>query len=172
VVGHSLGALVGLKLAELRPDLVSWLVLLDPPLDAELRNPEVEEVARLRHAAPGELESYLLGRNPGGGKLLADQLARLFRQASDGPFDSMLAAPTYQVKPLATRVLLIQADPASGGVLGDAAARAAVERLGNAERVKIPGGTHTLHASKPAEVADAILRFAGTPYSVSEASSR
>src|ERR1700704_4682650 len=25
VVGHSLGALVGLKLAELRPDLVSWL---------------------------------------------------------------------------------------------------------------------------------------------------
>src|SRR5438132_13638903 len=35
VVGHSLGALVGLKLAELRPDLVSWLVLLDPPLDPE-----------------------------------------------------------------------------------------------------------------------------------------
>src|SRR5712691_6635333 len=30
VVGHSLGALVGLRLAELRPDLVSWLVLLDP----------------------------------------------------------------------------------------------------------------------------------------------
>ena len=53
VVGHSLGALVGLKLAERRPDLVRWLVLLDPPLDPQLRNPEIEDVYRLRHAPPG-----------------------------------------------------------------------------------------------------------------------
>src|SRR5216683_1296193 len=29
VIGHSLGALVALALADLRPDLVTWLVLLD-----------------------------------------------------------------------------------------------------------------------------------------------
>jgi pimeloyl-ACP methyl ester carboxylesterase len=161
VVGHSLGALVGLKLAELHPELVSWLVLLDPPLDPDNRNPEVPTVYRLRHAPPGELEAYLLDRNPGGGKLLADLLARLFRQASDGPFEAMLSAPTSAVKPLETRVLLVQADTAKGGVLGDAAAHAAVATLGNAELVKISGATHSVHASHPAEVADAILRFAG-----------
>ena len=34
-----------------------------------------------RHAPAGELEVYLLERNPGGGPLLAQSLARLFRQA-------------------------------------------------------------------------------------------
>ena len=92
VIGNSLGALVALELADLRPDLVTWLVLLDPPLDRELRNPEIESVSRLRHAPPGELEAYLLERNPGGGKLLAESLARLFRQASDAAFSSELAS--------------------------------------------------------------------------------
>jgi pimeloyl-ACP methyl ester carboxylesterase len=161
VVGHSLGALVGLKLAELRPDLVSWLVALDPPLDPENHNSEIPTVFELRHAAPGALEAYLLERNPGGGKLLADLLARLFRQASDGPFEEMLNAPTFAVKRLNTPVLLVQADTARGGVLGDAAARSAVAALGNAQLVKIPGATHAVHASHAREVADAILRFKG-----------
>src|SRR5712691_10129741 len=90
VVGHSLGALVAMAMAQLRPDLVSWLVLLDPPLDPELPNSEVPSVYRLRHAPAGELEDYLLGRNPGGGPLLAQSLAKLFRQASDAAFEAML----------------------------------------------------------------------------------
>jgi pimeloyl-ACP methyl ester carboxylesterase len=57
IVGHSLGALVALELAALRPELVSWLVLLDPPLDPSLPNPEVEAVYGLRQAPPGELEA-------------------------------------------------------------------------------------------------------------------
>ena len=57
VVGHSLGALVALKLAELRPDLVVWLVLLDPPLDPDLRNAEVADVYALRHAPPASSRS-------------------------------------------------------------------------------------------------------------------
>jgi pimeloyl-ACP methyl ester carboxylesterase len=169
VVGHSLGALVGLKLAELRPDLVRWLVLLDPPLDPELRNVEVEAVYRLRHAPPGELEAYLLERNPGGGKLLADILARLFRRASDAAFEAMLTAPTVRVSRIETPTLVVQADPLKGGILGDAAARAAVDALGNAALVKIPGAPHAVHAGHPAEVAEAILRFGGY---VSESSSR
>jgi pimeloyl-ACP methyl ester carboxylesterase len=159
VVGHSLGALVALHMAELSPELVPWLVLLDPPLDRELRNPEVESVYRLRHAPPGELEKYLLGRNPRGGALLAESLAKLFRQASDGAFEAMLSASPFEVPIVEQPVLVLQADPTRGGVLGDASARAFVKRLPHGHLQKMPGATHALHASHPAEVAHAILEF-------------
>jgi pimeloyl-ACP methyl ester carboxylesterase len=169
-VGHSLGALVGLSLAEQYPALLRWLVLLDPPLDPARPNREVPDVYRLRNAPAGELERFLLGRNPGGGQLLADTLAREFRQASDAAFEAMLSADTYQVKPLKTPTLILQADPSSGGILGDAAAEAAAKTLGHATVVKVPGASHALHASHPAEVANAIKTF-GERYSSDEDSS-
>jgi pimeloyl-ACP methyl ester carboxylesterase len=161
VVGHSLGALVALKLAELRPDLVAWLVVLDPPLDPALRNTEVEDVYRLRHAPAGELEKYLLGRNPGGGQLLAQGLARLFRQASDRAFEAMLSAAPFEVPAIQQPVLVLQADPEHGGILGDAAAAAVVARLPRGRLYKIDGATHSLHASHALEVARAIVEFGG-----------
>jgi pimeloyl-ACP methyl ester carboxylesterase len=160
VIGHSLGALVAMRLGAKRPELVRWLVLLDPPLDPSIRNTEVAEVFRLRSAAPGTLEAYLLERNPGGGDLLAQALAREFRQAADLPFEVLLGGPPST--PIAVQVptLVLQADPQHGGVLGDAAAQNAVHVLGNAELRKITGATHALHASKAAEVAAAIAEFA------------
>src|SRR5258708_14346236 len=83
VVGHSLGALVTMAMADLRPDLVSWLVLLDPPLDPNLPNSEVPSVYRLRHAPAGELEENLLSRNPDLGPLLAQTFAQPFPPRSD-----------------------------------------------------------------------------------------
>jgi pimeloyl-ACP methyl ester carboxylesterase len=159
VVGHSLGALVALQLADTRPTSVTWLALLDPPLDDQLRNPEVEAVYRLRHAPAGQLEAYLLERNPGSGELLARSLARLFRQASDGAFEAMLAAWPFTAPTVVQPCLVLQADPAHGGVLGDAAAQAFVKRLPNGRLEHIPGATHSLHASRPAEVARALLDF-------------
>ena len=166
VVGHSLGALVAVALAELFADRVSWLVLLDPPLDAERRNSDVPTVYRLRHAPPGELERYLEDVNPGGGRLLAETLAKLFRQASDAAFQALLEAPpgspeTWERAPRVRQpCLLIQADPRQGGVLGDAAAEAFVSRLPAGRRHKVRG-PHALHASHPAEVASAVLSFGG-----------
>ncbi len=170
VVGHSLGALVAMAMAEQRPDLVSWLALLDPPLDPGVHNSEVPSVYRLRHAPAGELEAYLLSRNPGSGPLLAQSLAKLFRQASDAAFEAMLEpndadgrapAVVTQAAQIALPVLVLQADPARGGLLGDAAARHFVDRLPNGTLRKIAGATHALHASHPAEVARAILDFGG-----------
>jgi pimeloyl-ACP methyl ester carboxylesterase len=159
VVGHSLGALVALRMAEGQADLVPWLVVLDPPLDPNLRNPEVESVYRLRHAPAGELETYLLSRNPGGGALLAESLAKLFRQAADAAFEAMFTNWPFQAPSVRQPVLVLQADPAHGGILGDAAAQAFVKRLPHGQLQKIPGAAHALHASHPAEVAQAILEF-------------
>jgi pimeloyl-ACP methyl ester carboxylesterase len=175
VVGHSLGALVAVQLAALRPDLVAWLVLLDPPLDPDLPNPEVAAVYRLRHAPAGALEAYLLDRNPGGGQLLAQSLARLFRQASDAAFEAFLGSDEAPAAPrrgfaaeaferamdIPQPCLVLQADPARGGLLGNAAARAFVDRLPKGRLEQLPGATHALHASLPAETARAILEFGG-----------
>jgi pimeloyl-ACP methyl ester carboxylesterase len=174
VVGHSLGALVGLALAELHPDLVDKLVLLDPPLDPDLPNGDVPAVYRLRHAQPGELEAYLLSRDPGGGQMLAGILANLFRQASDAAFEALLdpddragrsplagEAALERAARIHQPTLVIQADPDQGGVLGDAAAQRFVERLADGKLLKIDGARHALQASHPAEVAAAILEFAG-----------
>jgi pimeloyl-ACP methyl ester carboxylesterase len=174
VAGHSLGALAALALADTRPDLVDWLVLLDPPLDPDLSNPEVPAVYRLRHAPSGELEAYLLQRNPGGGQLLAGILADLFRQASDAAFEALLDPDDALGRPpaiadkareqagrIGQRTLVVQADPRHGGVLGDGAAQAFVDRLAHGELLKIDGATHAVHASQPGPLASAIREFGG-----------
>jgi pimeloyl-ACP methyl ester carboxylesterase len=170
VVGHSLGALVGLALADAQPAIVSWLVLLDPPLDREHRNSEVPTVYELRKAPAGELERYLLERNPGGGPLLAQLLANLFRQAEDAAFEAMLQRADTDVPTPSVPTLVLQADPEHGGVLGDSAAAAFVSRLENGAHSKIDGAPHALHASHPDLVARAILEFGGYVSSASSPS--
>jgi N-formylmaleamate deformylase len=172
VIGHSLGALVGLALAAHWPKLVKWLVLLDPPLDPDIRNTEVADVFRLRHAPPGELEAYLLQRNPGGGQLLAQTLANLFRQASDAAFEVLLQTNRPIIEPNTVNVpcLVLQADPAKGGVLGDRAAQAFVARLPHGQLRKFEGAPHALHASDPGKVAEAVLAFGGYGSSVASGS--
>jgi pimeloyl-ACP methyl ester carboxylesterase len=159
VVGHSLGALVALALADVRPNLVKWLALLDPPLDPEQRNSEVPRVYELRKAARGELEHFLLERNPGGGQLMAEAMANLFRQASDTAFEAMLRPGRPMPPAPSVPCLIVQADPDFGGGLQDAAADTFVARLPQGKKVKVQGAAHALHASHPAEVARAILSF-------------
>ncbi len=167
VLGQSLGALVAVALGALRPDLVSALILVDPPLDASLASPGVAQVYRLRHAPPGELEAYLLDSPLGGGTLLAQALAALYRQAADAAFETLLAsAPGHpetwaQAQRLQPPTLVLQADPARGGVLGDAAAHAFATALPHGRLLHVPSARHAMHASHPAEVAAAVLQFLG-----------
>ncbi|HET6317209.1 MAG TPA: alpha/beta hydrolase [Chloroflexota bacterium] len=156
VVGHSLGALVALALADLRPELVEWLALLDPPLDSAQRNPEVPEVYRLRHAPAGELEGYLRSRSPG-----SELLAPLFRHAADRAFEAMLEhdhtrQALQQAAHLDMPCLVVQADPDKGGVLGDAAAQRLTRSLANGELVKIQRASHAVHATHPAQLAETL----------------
>lgn len=64
VVGHSLGAIIGLRLARLRPDLVSGIVLEDPPglASIDLSDVATEVVAaahRARNDPTGEMAALL-----------------------------------------------------------------------------------------------------------------
>jgi pimeloyl-ACP methyl ester carboxylesterase len=167
VVGHSLGALVAVALAALRRDLVSAAVLVDPPVDASRCATDVVEVRRLRHAPPGELERYLKATNPAGGDLLANFLAAQFRLASDAAFDALLAAPTGQPDTWAEAAelwqpcLVVQADPALDGALGDEAATRFTASLPHGRLARLAGASHAVHASKPAALAELILDFAG-----------
>jgi pimeloyl-ACP methyl ester carboxylesterase len=163
VVGHSLGALVALALAGAYPGRVPAAVLLDPPVDPGRRNPDVEQVSRLRHAPPGELEAYLAeGANA---SLVARALAGLYRQADDAVFDGYLASPpgapwAWDAAPRVTvPVLVVQADPAEGGVLGDEVAGDFVARLPRGLLVRLAGAGHAVHATRPVEAAEAVREF-------------
>ncbi len=167
VVGHSLGALVAVALAVSRPELVSAVVLVDPPVDAGRRATDVVEVRRLRHAPPGELEQYLKRANPGGGDLLANFLAGQFRLASDAAFDELLGAPAGQpdtwtaAAKLQQPCLVVQADPSLDGALGDDVAERFTRNLPRGRLAQVPGAAHAVHASKPAQLAELILDFVG-----------
>jgi pimeloyl-ACP methyl ester carboxylesterase len=155
VIGHSLGALVALALAARSPDLVTAAVLLDPPLDPAIVNQNIETVYRLRHAPPGELEAYLS----------SPLIAPVFRQAADAPFEAVLDAPRGApwawdlALSITVPVLLVQADPVHGGVLGNQPAQDFVARLPHGELLVIPGAAHTVHVSHAARVAEAVLAF-------------
>jgi pimeloyl-ACP methyl ester carboxylesterase len=164
VIGHSLGALVALALALAAPDRVAALVLLDPPLDAARAHPDVERVYRLRHAPPGELETYLADQTSEA-SAVARALAALYRRAADGAFEAHLTAKpgapwAWEGAPTITvPTLVVQADPARDGVLGDEAAAAFVQRLPQGQLLRLPGAAHAVHASHGPQLAAAILTF-------------
>lgn len=69
VAGHALGAIVGLTLAGLRPDLVRGLVIEDPPGLAGDRDPgrvagKVASAVRAARADPDAVRVALLEENP------------------------------------------------------------------------------------------------------------
>jgi pimeloyl-ACP methyl ester carboxylesterase len=155
VIGHSLGALVALALAAAHQQHVQALVLLDPPLDPNLENPEIADVYRLRKAPEGELEAYLS----------APILAPVFRSAADAAFEAILNSPRSAqwawvlAGSVKAPTLIVRGDPAQGGVLGPAAAKDFVSRLPRGELLELPGASHVVHVSHPQQVADAVLRF-------------
>lgn len=165
VLGHSLGAVVAALLAAERPELVSKVVLVDPPFDATRPREHIEVVERLRHAEPGMLEAELQRREPGMGDLYAKALAGLYRGAADGAFQAVLRAePGYPMAVAAlaniqAETLLLAADPSLDAALGPEAAERAAGLLPHGQLRTIPGARHAIHASRPREFAEAVLGF-------------
>jgi len=165
VLGHSLGAVVAAQLAAERPELVSKLVLLDPPFDPDSPRNHIQQVERLRHDGPGVLERELMRQEPGMGDLYARALATLYRTAADGAFQALMRAePGYpsivaMLPNVQAETLVVAADPKLDAALGEEAAERIVAALPKGKLVTIPGARHAIHASKPRELAEAVLTF-------------
>jgi pimeloyl-ACP methyl ester carboxylesterase len=165
VLGHSLGAVVAAQLAAERPELVSKLILVDPPFDADRPRLHVVQVERLRHEEPSALERELMRREPGMGDLYAKALATLYRAAADGAFQALLRSePGFPaivalLGNIKSETMLVAADPTLDGALGEEAAERVAAALPHGTLLTMPGARHAIHASKPRELAAAVLNF-------------
>jgi 3-oxoadipate enol-lactonase len=168
LVGSSLGGMVAVSI-EAPVDAVSHRVLVDPPLTGgPIRDRDMfEAILRLKHEPVPELAEYLGRSNPGAGSFWLKTMSEMWHGAADGVIQDMLARPDdyYAVDP-ALRLdeaptLLMQADPALGGVLSDEQAELALSELPNGAVLRVPGAGHAIHAYRPREFVDAIVRFVG-----------
>ncbi len=165
VIGHSLGAAIAAQLAAERPELVPKLILLDPPFDPERRGDLIETVDRLRHEPIGTLEAELRRREPRMSDTYARAMANLFRTAANGAFAAVLKSEAgfpgvvAQLPNVKAPTLVVAADPTLDGSLGPEAAERIVSSLPNGRLLTIPGAAHAVHATKPRELAQAVLRF-------------
>jgi len=162
VIGHSLGAVIAALLAAERPELMTKLVLVDPPVDATRPRDPIVTVEKLRHAEPGALEAELIRREPGMGDLYAKALASLYRTAADGAFQAVLRsepgfpAVVSVLGNVKVETLVVAADPRLDAALGAEAAEHVVSLLPQGRLVTIPGARHAVHASKPRELVKAV----------------
>lgn len=165
VLGHSLGAVIAAQLAAERPELVPKLILVDPPFDPERRGDLIETVDRLRHEPAGALERELQRREPRMSDTYARAMANLFRTAADGAFSAVIRSEAgfpgavAQLPNVQAPTLVVAADPALDASLGPEAAERVTASLPNGRLLTIPGAAHAIHASKPRELAQAVVRF-------------
>ena len=162
VIGHSLGAVIAALLAAERPELMTKVILVDPPFDASRPREHIATVEKLRHAGPGALEAELMRREPGMGDLYAKALASLYRTAADGAFQAVLRSEPGFPMVVSTlgnikaETLIVAADPRLDAALGADAAEHVTSLLQNGRLVTIPGARHAVHASKPREFVRAV----------------
>jgi pimeloyl-ACP methyl ester carboxylesterase len=165
VLGHSLGAVIAALLAAERPELMSKVILVDPPFDRDRPRDHIATVERLRHAEPGALEAELMRREPGMGELYAKALASLYRTAADGTFLAVMRsepgfpAAVAALSSIKIETLVIAADPSLDAALGAEAAERVGSLLLNGRLLTIPGARHAVHASRPREFARAVREF-------------
>jgi pimeloyl-ACP methyl ester carboxylesterase len=168
LLGSSLGGMVAATV-EAPADLVTHRILVDPPLTGgPVRDREMfQDIRVLKHEPVQALAEYLRRSNPGAGHFLMRTMAEMWHEAADGVIDDLLArSEDYFTIDSALRLiesptLLLQADPALGGVLSTEEARRALDILPHGSLVQVPGAGHAIHAYKPVEFVRIVLQFVG-----------
>lgn len=187
ILGHSLGAMVAAAVAAEVPQLASAVVLADPPFhtmgnriattawhaqftgtrEAVRGGGTIEELAarlaEIRLPAPGGTFKRLGD--------LRDRAALLWGAECLAMVDPEVLTPLiegrwldgYDVAEVLSRVrcpvLLLQADPAAGGVMSDADSDEVVQALSSCQRVRFPGIGHQLQRDSPEAVLRALREF-------------
>lgn len=170
LVGSSLGGVVAAA-TELPADMVSHKVLVDPPLTGgPLRDPDTfRTILKLKHGETGPLADYLQESNPGVGRFLAEMMAQMWQESTDGVIETPLSdlQHYFAIDPAleATEqpVLLMQADRERGQALSDADAERTLQLLPRGTLVRVSGSGHAIHATNPAGFAELVHDFVETP---------
>ena len=149
LAGHSLGALVSVRVAALRPELVRRLVLISPPGVGPPRSP-------LTYAWP--LARTMLGSRPSFlVRLTYDGLRAGPRNLARGGLHVARADVTAELAAVTAPTLL--AWGARDGVVPIEEASIWLERMPDARLIVIPGAGHVPMVDSPVELAEAIRPF-------------
>lgn len=149
LAGHSLGALVSLHIAAVRPDLVRRLILISPPGIRPRRSP-------MAYAWP--LARTFLGARPAFlARLTYDGLRAGPRNLARGGFYVASASVAGELAAVAAPTLLVWG--ARDRVVPVEEASAWLAGLSNARLVVIPGASHVAMIESPDALADAIRLF-------------
>jgi pimeloyl-ACP methyl ester carboxylesterase len=188
VAGHSLGGFVGMGLASRYPDRVAGLALLDSFIYLEtflaspfpaffaglaaLRPAEhgVDDLARrigdIPVQLPGHPEPAPWGALPGMDPAVRRYLAACVLRADPALLPQILSGsalgdydPGALLPGIACPILLVQGDPALGGMLTDEDVARARPHLAGATCARLEGVGHLLHLQDPAPVGRALLWF-------------
>jgi pimeloyl-ACP methyl ester carboxylesterase len=189
--GHSLGAMVAAGVAVRLGKQVQAVVLEDPPLQtmgrriretrwhsylselaplAGSRQPVAqvaEQLAAVKFSDPASGKTFRLGqsRDAVALRFMADCLRDLTPLALDAILDGGWLAG-YDERQVFTRLaqpaLLLQADPAVGGMLTDADAEMTQSAAADLTLVKLAGAPHLMHTTRTQEVLNLLTGFLAT----------
>lgn len=176
LVGHSLGGIIATAVAAAAPEQIAAVVLEDPPLaafggtsfrtrperdhfmamrDIVAAGHDIEEIVAILGARQPDVDPVSLRAHAARlARLDPDVLTMIVDDRATGHYDQdaclrAIAAPT----------LLLQADPAAGGALGDADAARAAELLPRGTLVRLPGVGHGIHGEVPDRFARLVHDF-------------
>ncbi len=167
--GHSLGGMVALMVAAQRPEWVRTVVVGDSPLTSQtwktLLDKSRKALVAQQAVAGGQASLAEVAKTVKG-------IPPVFVYETDPDVyaafldDFERTAVGYEMDSLLPQVhcpvLLLQADPNTGGAMTDAEVAQAMTLLPNPSHVFLPGISHVLHNEKKAPVLKAISEFLST----------
>jgi pimeloyl-ACP methyl ester carboxylesterase len=179
--GHSMGAMLAAALAARHPDLVHAAILEDPPFHTmgnRLAGTALHDYFRaIRPVVGTGLPASELARVRVDGQTLGQLrepsqlrfLSRCFAEADPGVLDPVLNGswldgydPSEVWRNLSRATLVLQSDPAAGGMLTDDDAAAFVSSAGDATLVRLSGIGHQAHWQDAPAVTRHLLAFLGS----------
>jgi pimeloyl-ACP methyl ester carboxylesterase len=166
LVGSSLGGAIA-AVVEAPRELVSHRVLVDPPLTfGPIRDEAMfRDILTLKHEPVEVLAHYLSVLNPGAGQHAMRMMSEMWHRASDAVINELLSNPNAyyemerELRNIESPTLLMQADPARGGILRDVDIRRSLDLLPHGATITVSGAGHAIHAFKPDEFATMVERF-------------